>query len=290
MVEEATGVELVGLRLRRSRVVAGRSRRWGGDELLTTWCSTGGRLMTGWAKVKTVDEARQKHQAARHRCVGCRRSGVRLLMQTALEAEVEVFLGRARYARAAVAEDARPGCRNGYSPATVKTTAGPVTWRGRSCGAPTEAFASRLFGTSVTRTNALESLVIAGFVRGLSVRDVENTLADALGAEAALSKSTVSRVCQAIGTSSSAWAARRLDERRAGLPVPGRLDVQDAPRRPRRAGAGGVGHHHRRQAGVRRPGRRRRRVHRRLGRLPRRAARAGGCARRCWSSPTAPPG
>ena len=40
----------------------------------------------------------------------------------------------------------------------------------------------------VTRTNALESLVIAGFVRGLSVRDVEATLADALGAEAALSQ------------------------------------------------------------------------------------------------------
>jgi putative transposase len=50
----------------------------------------------------------------------------------------------------------------------------------------------------VTKTNALESLVIAGFVRGLSVRDVEATLADALGAEAALSKSTVSRVCEAI--------------------------------------------------------------------------------------------
>ena len=41
--------------------------------------------------------------------------------------------------------------------------------------------------------------MIAGFVRGLSVRDAENTLADALGAEAALSKSIVSRVCQAIG-------------------------------------------------------------------------------------------
>jgi putative transposase len=39
----------------------------------------------------------------------------------------------------------------------------------------------------VTKTNALaslESLVIVGFVRGLSVRDVEATLADALGAEA----------------------------------------------------------------------------------------------------------
>jgi putative transposase len=57
----------------------------------------------------------------------------------------------------------------------------------------------------------LESLVIAGFVRGLSVRDVENTLADALGAEAALSKSTVSRICQVIGDEFTAWSSRRLD-------------------------------------------------------------------------------
>ena len=55
----------------------------------------------------------------------------------------------------------------------------------------TEAFASALFGRGVTKSSALESSVIAGFVRGLSVRDVENTLADSLGAEAALSKSTV---------------------------------------------------------------------------------------------------
>jgi len=50
----------------------------------------------------------------------------------------------------------------------------------------------------VTKTNALESLVIASFIRGLSVRDVEATLADALGDQAAISKSTVSAVCQAI--------------------------------------------------------------------------------------------
>src|SRR5664279_1203923 len=75
-----------------------------------------------------------------------------------------------------------------------------------------ERFASQLFGKTITKNNALESLVIAGFVRGLSVRDVENTLADALGAEAALSKSTVSRVCQAIGDEFEAWSARRLDE------------------------------------------------------------------------------
>ena len=53
------------------------------------------------------------------------RLGARLIIQTALEAEVDAFLGRARYQRSAATQDARPGMRNGYSPATVKTTAGP---------------------------------------------------------------------------------------------------------------------------------------------------------------------
>ena len=41
---------------------------------------------------------------------------------------------------------------------------------------------------------------------------MENTLADALGAEAALSKSTVSRVCQAIAEEFRRWSERRLDD------------------------------------------------------------------------------
>jgi len=48
----------------------------------------------------------------------------------------------------------------------------------------TAAFASRLLGKYVTKTNALETLVIAAFVRGLSERDVEATLAEALGDQA----------------------------------------------------------------------------------------------------------
>jgi putative transposase len=120
-------------------------------------------------------------------------------------------LGRARYQRAAEVPEARPGMRNGYCPTTVKTTAGPVTVERPKLRATTEAFASRLFGAGVSKTNALESLVIAGFVRGLSVRDVEATLADALGAEAALSKSTVARVCEAIKTEFETWRSRRLD-------------------------------------------------------------------------------
>ena len=118
---------------------------------------------------------------------------------------------------------------------------------------------------------------------------MENTLADALGAEAALSKSTVSRVCQAIGDEFDRWSTRRLDDLELDYLF---LDASMFKMHPgARAepvlaawgitttggpvfvalAAGGFG------------------VHRRLGRLPRRADRPEGCARRCWSSPTAPP-
>ena len=118
---------------------------------------------------------------------------VRLLMQTALEAEVEEFLGRARYQRRGDAD--RPGSRNGHQPPmTVKTTMGAVELQRPKLRGTDQAFCSRLFGAGVTRTHALESLVISGWVRGLSDRDVEATLAEVLGPEAALSKSTVSRI------------------------------------------------------------------------------------------------
>jgi putative transposase len=135
------------------------------------------------------------------------RAAVRLVFQTALENEVTEFFGRERYARG---EREREGSRNGYSPMTIKTTAGEVTLQRPKTRGTDEAFASRLLGTGVTRTNALESLVIAGFVRGLSVRDVEASLVDALGPESTISKSTVSRICEAIRDEFDAWRTRDL--------------------------------------------------------------------------------
>jgi putative transposase len=140
------------------------------------------------------------------------RLGAQLLMQAALEAEVTEFLGRDRYQRAAASPQARPGSRNGYREVTVKTTAGPVGLARPKLRGTSEAFASRLFGSHVTKTNALESLVIASFVRGLSVRDVEATLAEALGDQAAISKSTVSAICGQITGEYERWARRRLDD------------------------------------------------------------------------------
>jgi putative transposase len=137
------------------------------------------------------------------------RLGARLLLQTALEAEVTAFLGRDRYQRR---PDADPGYRNGHQPVTVKTTSGPVTLERPKLRGTNQRFASALLGAQVTRTNALEALVIAGFVRGLSTRDVEASLAEALGPQAAVSRSTVSRICEAIGGEFTAWSTRSLAE------------------------------------------------------------------------------
>jgi putative transposase len=135
------------------------------------------------------------------------RLGARLLLQAALEAEVTCFLGRERYARGGRDRD---GYRNGHAEVTVKTTAGPITLERPKVRGTTEPFTSRLVGKGVSRTNALEALVISGFVRGLSVRDVEAALAEALGPEAALGKSTVSRVCQQVKDEFDAWKQRDL--------------------------------------------------------------------------------
>jgi putative transposase len=134
---------------------------------------------------------------------------VRLLMQQAVEAEVEVFLGRRRYEPRT--EDHRAGHRNGWQPpAAVKTTMGPVELQRPKLRDTDERFCSQLFGVGVTRTHALEALVISAWVRGLSDRDVEAALREVLGDEAALSRSTVSRICQQIKDEFEAFAARDL--------------------------------------------------------------------------------
>jgi putative transposase len=135
------------------------------------------------------------------------RLGARLLLQTALEAEVTAFLGRERFQRD---PNATAGHRNGHQPVTIKTTSGPLTLERPKLRGTDQRFASALLGAQVTRTNALEALVIAGFVRGLSTRDVEAILAEALGAQAALSRSTVRRICQQLAEEFTGWSTRSL--------------------------------------------------------------------------------
>jgi putative transposase len=136
------------------------------------------------------------------------RLGARLILQQALEDEVTQFLGRSRYERA----EETVSHRNGYEPRTLKTTSGSMTLeRPRVRDAGKLGFQSRVLGKGVTRTHALESLVIGSFLRGLSTRDVEAALEETFEQPIA-SRSTVSRICEDTRERYRQWCRRRLDE------------------------------------------------------------------------------
>jgi putative transposase len=135
------------------------------------------------------------------------RLGARLILQRTLEDEVTEFLGRGRYERAGepVAH------RNGYEPRKVRTTSGKLELeRPRVRDASRLGFESRVLGKHVTRTYALESLVIGSFLRGLSTRDVEAVLEETFD-EPVSSRSTVSRILDDTRERYRRWCARRLE-------------------------------------------------------------------------------
>jgi putative transposase len=135
------------------------------------------------------------------------RLGARLILQQALEDEVTEFLGRRRYQRA----EETVSHRNGHEPRTIKTTSGSMNLeRPRVRNAGKLGFESRVLGKGVTRTHALESLVISGFLRGLSTRDVEAALEEVFE-EPIASKSTVSRICEDTRERYRRWCGRCLE-------------------------------------------------------------------------------
>lgn len=137
------------------------------------------------------------------------RLSVRLVLQEVLEEEVTAWLGRGWNSRG---NRERAGQRNGYSDLTVKSTAGPIELSRPKVRNATERFASTLLGKGVVRSNPLEALVISGWVRGLSDRDIEAMLSEALGPEAALSKSTVSRICERLRDEFETFRTRPLSD------------------------------------------------------------------------------
>ena len=136
------------------------------------------------------------------------RLGARLILQQALEEELTEFLGRERYER----RGEPLAHRNGYERVSVKTTAGPFELsRPRVRNASALGFCSAIVGKGVARTHALEALLIASFLRGLSVRDVEAALEEAFDGPV-VSKSTVSQICASTRERYRAWCGRGLEE------------------------------------------------------------------------------
>ncbi len=136
------------------------------------------------------------------------RLGARLVIQRAVEDECDAFLGRARYERKS--SEASAGSRNGYRPKRLQTAEGELPVEMPQVRGAVEPYVSKLFprGERFLRTEPLKALVIGGFVRGLSMRDVESLCVEAgLGA---VSKSAASRICKELRERYKAFMARDL--------------------------------------------------------------------------------
>jgi putative transposase len=195
------------------------------------------------------------------------RLSVRLTFQSVVEEIVCEELGRDRYQRRT--GDSPEGYRNGWhQPRTLKTAAGPVPLQRPKLRHAHAALCDQLFGQGVTRTNALETLVISCWVRGLSDRDVEAMLVEVFGQDATISRTTVSRICQRLRAEFTTWRRRDLSTARIDYLYLDGSFLQAAPQGQGRAGAGRLGHRHRPTRGVPRPWAGGGRVDRRLARLP----------------------
>ena len=137
------------------------------------------------------------------------RLSVRLTFQSVIEEIVCEELGRGRYQRRTGSSP--EGFRNGWQqPRTLKTSLGAVQLQRPKLRHAHAALCDQLFGQGVSRTNALETLVISCWVRGLSDRDVEAMLAETFGEQATISRTTVSRICQRLRAEFDTWKRRDL--------------------------------------------------------------------------------
>src|SRR5436309_4801303 len=108
------------------------------------------------------------------------RLGARLIIQRAVEDEFDQWPGRARYERR---PEAGPGKRNGFRPRHLQTAEGELRIEIPQVRDTIRPFVSKLFPKwhckRLLRTDPLKALVIGGFVRGRSMRDVESLCEEA---------------------------------------------------------------------------------------------------------------
>jgi transposase-like protein len=124
------------------------------------------------------------------------RRGSERLIQELLEGEVTDHLGREYYERTEDPDDHR-GYRNGYRPRRIKTAEGTLEVNKPRVRDTEEPFESQLLARIDGLEERLKQLVVEMYVRGLSTRDIEETLVDQDG-ESLVSRSSVSRICEQL--------------------------------------------------------------------------------------------
>jgi transposase-like protein len=139
------------------------------------------------------------------------RRGAQLLLQKALEVEVDDFLGRGRYERCP--EGSLRGYRNGYEGKRVHLAEGTIELKVPQIRENLEPFESVWLRAIGKRSQRLLELVPLLYVKGMSQRDIEAALIQALGVEGT-GRSVAGEVCKSLRGDFERWQNRDLSVHR----------------------------------------------------------------------------
>jgi putative transposase len=135
------------------------------------------------------------------------RLGAQRILQQALEGEVDEFLERGWYERNKIKKFR--GYRNGYTPIHFKTTEGKIAIQRPRVRDTDKPFESSL----LARIDRLEERLVkmAGemYARGLSTRDIEETLTDS-GGKPVISRTAASRLSETLYDEYEEWQKKDL--------------------------------------------------------------------------------
>lgn len=134
------------------------------------------------------------------------KKSVKKLIQEVIEQEVQDYLGRGYFERD---DTSRNGHRNGYENKYVRTSEGRLALEVPQLRNTDETYRSRFLNQIDSRSGELERLIIEMYTRGLSTRDIEDTLKDKDG-NLLISKSGVSQVTASLSEEYDRFCDRDL--------------------------------------------------------------------------------
>jgi len=127
------------------------------------------------------------------------------ILQEVLEQEQAMALGRGRYE----ARGEKVGYRNGYENGTLKTGEGVLHVKVPQIRGQQDPYRSQLWRNVGNTSDVLKKLIVEMYVGGMSQRDIEYGLEQAVG-QFVLSKSTVSEMAQSLTDEYEAFRTRDL--------------------------------------------------------------------------------
>lgn len=136
------------------------------------------------------------------------RLAARLILEEAIEGEVQDHIGRGYYQHGATEGSGR---RNGYRLGRLKSAEGEIEYSKPEVADCAEPFVSKIHRELSGRTDELERLAVEMYARGLSTRDIEKTFQTRDGSPL-LSKTAVSQITERLWAEYQEFASQDLSE------------------------------------------------------------------------------